>query len=77
MELECDCSQISLSEWKRKMKGCRPINYRWLVNRIKKHLPQLYEALCLNYYNPRENECRVNQDYYILVHSATEYFIRK
>lgn len=49
----------------------------WLVNKIKKHIPQLYEALALDYYNPYENKCGVNQDYYILVHSAIEYFIKK
>ena len=46
-------------------------------NKIKKHLPQLYEDLCLDYYNPYENKCGVNQDYYVLVHSAIEYFIKK
>lgn len=57
--------------------GGKPINYKWLVNKIKKHIPQLYEALALDYYNPYENKCGVNQDYYILVHSAIEYFIKK
>ena len=58
------------------MKGIRPVNYKWLVRKIKKHLPQLYEDLCLDYYNPYENKCGVNQDYYVLVHSAIEYFIK-
>lgn len=57
--------------------GVKPINYKWLVNKIKKHIPQLYEALALDYYNPYENKCGVNQDYYILVHSSIEYFIKK
>lgn len=52
MYLECDCSQISIEEWERKMKGNRPINYDWLVKKIKKHLPEVYEGLCLKYYNP-------------------------
>lgn len=77
MYLECDCSQISIEEWERKMKGNRPINYDWLVRRIKKHLPELYEVLCLEYYNPYHDKCRSNKRYYILVHSAIEYFIRK
>lgn len=55
----------------------RPLNYGWLVRRIKKQLPLLYKELCLEFYNPWENQCRVNRDYYILVHSAIEYFIRK
>lgn len=57
--------------------GGKPINYKWLVNKIKKHIPQLYEALALDYYNPYENKCGVNREYYILVHSAIEYFIKK
>lgn len=77
MELECNCSQISIQEWERKMKGIRPISYKWLVAKIKKHLPLLYEDLCLNIYNPYENNCGVTDEYYILCHSAIEYFIRK
>lgn len=49
----------------------------WLVKRIKKQLPLLYKELCLEFYNPWENQYRVNRDYYILVHSAIEFFIRK
>ena len=59
------------------MNGVKPINYKWLVNKIKKHIPQLYEALALDYYNPYEIKCGVNQDHYILVHSSIEYFIKK
>jgi hypothetical protein len=77
MTYECCCSDITLSEWQKKMKGVKPINYKWLINKIKKHIPQLYEALALEYYNPYENKCGVNQDYYILVCSAIEYFIKK
>lgn len=77
MELECNCSQISTWEWKRKMKGSRPLNYKWLVARIKKHLPHLYEDLCLQFYNPWQDQCRRTRTHYILVHSAIEYFIKK
>ena len=59
------------------MKGGRPINYRWLKNKIRKYLPELYGDLCLDFYNPWEDQCRVTKTHYILVHSATEYFIRK
>ncbi len=77
MTYECCCSDISFSEWQKKMKGVKPINYKWLVNKIKKQIPQLYEALALEYYNPYENKCGVNREYYILVHSSVEYFIKK
>ena len=77
MELECTCGEITLEEWNSKMRGNRPISYKWLVRKIKRHLPDLYETLCLDYYNPWQNQCRVNERYYILVHSAIEYFIAK
>lgn len=76
MELECNCTQITINEWKEKMKGTRPISYKWLVGKIKKNLPWLYEALALEFYNPWENDCCSNKEYYILV-SGIEYFITK
>ena len=49
MTYECCCSDISKQEWEQKMKGIKPINYKWLVAKIKKHLPQLYEELALQF----------------------------
>ena len=77
MQLECTCREIAINRWESLMKGGRPINYRWLKNKIRKHLPELYGGLCLDFYNPWEDQCRVTKTHYILVHSATEYFIRK
>lgn len=77
MEYESNCTNITIDEWDQKMKGARKISYDWLVRRIKKHLPWLYEALALNLYNPWENDCCSTKEYYILVHSGIEYFIRK
>ena len=80
MTYECNCSDISLAEWKKKMKGIKPIkpiNYKWLIRKIKKHLPHLYESLMIDVYNPYQEKCVVNRDYYVLVHSAIEYFIKK
>lgn len=77
MVYECCCADLSLNQWKERMKGIKPISYKWLVARIKKHLPQLYEDLLLQYHNPYENKCGVTKEYYILVHSAIEYFIKK
>ena len=77
MYYECSCADITSEEWKRKMKGSKPINYKWLVAKIKKHLPQLYDDLSLDFYNDFQDKCRVNRYYYIRVHSAIEYFIKK
>lgn len=77
MYYECCCADISMKEWKDKMKGAKPINYKWLVSRIKKHIPMLYKELFLDYYNPYAEQCKSNKEYYILVHSSIEYFIKK
>jgi hypothetical protein len=77
MYLEYTCEQISADKWEELMKGGKPINYKWLVNKIKRELPYLYNELSLQYYNPWENDCKQTKTHYILVHSAIEYFIRK
>ena len=77
MILECTCTNISIDKWNELMKGSRPINYKWLVNKIKRELRYLYDELSLEYYNPYETQCRVTKTHYILVSSAIEYFIRK
>lgn len=77
MELVATCVNITQSEWDNLMKGARPLNYEWLKRRIKKNLPNLYNDLCLDYYNPWCEQCKVTKTHYILVHSAIEYFIRK
>ena len=77
MYLEYTCETISLSKWERLMQGARKASYKKLVRLIKKEIPSLYESLCLNLYNPWENDCKQTKTHYILVHSAIEYFIRK
>lgn len=47
MELECNCTNITIEEWNQKMKDTKPISYKWLVGKIRKNLPWLYDALYL------------------------------
>ena len=77
MYLECTCIGIGIERWNRLMKGSKPLNYKWLKRRIKKYLPELYNALCMDFYNPYEEQTRVTKTHYILVHSSIEYFIKK
>ena len=77
MELECTCSSITCDEWNNLMKKSKPINYDWLKNKVRKHLPELYSALCLDYPNPYGWQSKATKTHYILVHSAIEYFILK
>jgi hypothetical protein len=77
MYLECTCENISIDQWNELMKGARKASYKRLVRLVKKEIPSLYNSLCLNLYNPWENNCQQTKTHYILVHSAIEYFIRK
>jgi len=77
MYLECCCCDISLPEWEALMKGAKRFSYRKLVKMIKETLPEIYEGLCLNFYNPYLYSTKQTQTHYILVHSAIEYFFRK
>lgn len=77
MELEYTCSEITLNKWNDLMNGAKPINYDWLKNKIRKHLPELYKELHLDWHNPYGQQSKVTKTHYILVHSAIEYFIKK
>ena len=77
MYLKCTCIGIGIERWNRLMKGNKPLNYEWLRRKVKKHLPELYDSLGLDYYNPYEKQTRVTKTHYILVHSSIEYFISK
>ena len=77
MELECTCMNINKDRWDELMKGKKRISYKWLVNKIKKNLPCVYEDLSLQYYNPWEDKTYSTKTHYVLTHSAIEYFFRK
>lgn len=77
MYLECTCQEITNDKWNELMKGAKPINYKWLVNKIKRELPGMWVELGLKYNNPYADQCRVTKTHYILVHSMVEYFFRK
>ena len=77
MYLETTCADVTLNQWEQLMANNKPFNYDKLVKKIKKELPDLYNDLCLNLYNPWWEQCAQTKTHYILVHSAIEYFIRK
>ena len=77
MYLECTCADVSIDKWNELMANAKECDYDELVEKIRKKLPSLYESLCLRFYNPWRNDCKETETHYILVHSATEYFIRK
>jgi hypothetical protein len=44
---------------------------------IKKQIPSLYKSLSLNEFNPYERVCRRTKEYYVYVHKAVEYFLKR
>lgn len=77
MNYICNCSEVNIEEWKRMMKGKIKCSYSRLVNKIKRENPDIYNELGLKYSNPWAEQCGVTPKYYILVHSAIEYFFEK
>lgn len=77
MYYETNCTAVSIDEWNALMKGARKASYKRLVARIKREFPDIYEALCLNFYNPWEDRCCQTKTHYILVWSGIEYFFHK
>ncbi len=77
MYLECTCADITATQWDKLMRGARKASYKRLVAKIKREMPDLYKALSLDLNNPWADNCAQTKTHYILVWSATEYFIVK
>lgn len=75
MTYECCCADISIGKWEILMKNARRMNKKILNKLVKQNLPELYNALSLDLFNPYNYF--QTPTHYILVHSAIEYFIRK
>ena len=77
MYYETNCTAVSIDKWNALMKGAIKCSYKRLVAKVKREIPELYKSLCLDMYNPWEDDCKQTKTHYILVHSAIEFFIRK
>ena len=71
--LEATCTGINLAQWNRWMSGAPRANHRLINRLVRRHLPDLYEALSLNLRNPYHYF--KTRRHLILVHSAIEYFL--
>ena len=71
--LEATCSGINLAQWNRWMDGATRADHRQIDSLVRKHLPNLYEELSLNLWNPYHYY--KTRRHLILVHSAIEYFL--
>ncbi len=77
IEYDGCCADIDSDEWERRMDGKRPFPYKKLVKMIKAKYPDMYEQLALQFPNPWEEDTYETPEYYILTHSAIEFFFRK
>ena len=72
--LEATCCTINLAQWNRWMDGATRADHRQIDTLVRRHLPDLYEALSLNLGNPYHYY--KTRRHLILVHSAIEHFLR-
>lgn len=75
ISLFATCVGITEKEWDRLMEGAVKANGKKIRMLIKKHIPYLYDNLCLDAYNPQEYRCQRTQTHLIYVHSSIEYFL--
>lgn len=74
VELESTCVGIGLTKWEQNMEGAKRANKKEINRIVKRLLPDLYDQLALDFYNP--NQYFKTERHLILVHSMIEYFIR-
>ena len=74
LELEARCSDVTLFRWTELMKGHTRANKKEIDRLVKEFLPDLHYDLALDFYNPYNYY--KTKTHLILVHSATEYFLR-
>lgn len=75
MQCVAACTGITIDEWNKYMEGTTKANGAIIRSLIKKHLPDLYENLALDYRNPYEGSARKKTGLLVYVHSSIEYFI--
>ena len=73
LRLDACCCDISLAQWERWMAGATRADHRQIDSLVRRHLPDLYEELSLNLWNPYHYF--KTRRHLILVHSAIEYFL--
>ena len=74
LELECTCVNTSIVKLERLMRGAVRADKKKINGLVKNLLPELYEDLVLNFYNPY-NYFRT-KTHIILVWSGIEHFLR-
>ncbi len=70
------CISSGPEKWDQYMKGTVKANGKKIRLLIKKHLPDLYNELTLQFYNPYEKQCYRKEGLLVYTHSMIEYFIK-
>jgi len=76
LTFDTDCTSTSVYEWERLMKGSVKANGSKIRKLIKKFIPELYDSLGLDFYNPYESNSVRTKTHFIYVHSCIEYFLK-
>jgi len=76
IELVGTCSQIVGDEYDMMFQGAKKANGSKIRRMIKRDCPELYEAICLDFYNPFEYQSQRTETHLIYVHSMIDYFFR-
>jgi len=74
LEYQTTCALTTQAEWQKLMKGAKRANKKKINALVKKHLPELFNDLALQFRNPY-NYLKT-ATHLIIVHSAVEHFIK-
>ena len=76
--IECiaSCTSITIQQHERYMEGTTKANGMIIRKHIKNYLPDLYDSLYLDFYNPYEYRSVKKKGLLIYVHSGIEYFLK-
>lgn len=76
LDLIATCVDINQRQWDEYMENTVKANGLYIRKLIKKHLPELYDNLCLQFRNPFEHQSKKKNGLLIYVHSGVEYFLK-
>lgn len=76
ISLEATCVGIGMHKWDQLMEGAIKADGSKIRNMIKKQLPELYESLSLDFFNPHESYSVRTDTHLIYNHSLIEYFLK-
>ena len=75
ISLVSDCTRMTLRQFDFLMEGAVKANGSKIRRMIKQQIPDLYESLALEFYNPYESNSQRTPTHYVYVHSGIEYFL--